>query len=268
MIVKIPNHVYQLNEALPPLGMQVVSWPWGASAVLTEWSKRMLQYPLGTIIYDVIEGHPVIAQLQTHHNHPDWGPGGNKGTSVYVPALPNEHGHLAAIQGVPDGWGDSASSMGADASSTGSASEKLSMAALEALAKSEEEKARTVASKLPRGLTTAGGAGIGFLIGNVPGAILGGAIGLAADVWSHLVGGGDAKMAGDGDRVIFRISEIVGGTVRPMGVISEAEDSDEAAWIANRRYFASVTNPTFRVRSPHGKVYVSGNGRTMLVQST
>jgi hypothetical protein len=103
-----PSREYRLNETLPPIGMKVVSWPWGQTPSLTQWALDQLKYPLGTIVQDVVDGHPVVAQIQTHDSygaHPDRPRRAHKGTSVYVPAQIDDVGKLVAIVDPPDGWG-------------------------------------------------------------------------------------------------------------------------------------------------------------------
>lgn len=276
-VIHVPSRTFVLGDKLPPLPVPVVRWAWEGPDS-TAWAKAQLHYPLGTILLDVVDGHPVVAQLQTHHNHPDWGPGGNKGVSMYSPSRADESGATVAVETPPAGWGD-ASAMGADpppaaaAAPAGGAAaapavvshSRLSLAAAKALSEHEEAEALGMLGKVPRGLTTAGGAGIGFVIGNVPGAILGGAVGLAADLWAWLAKPEPgAKMAGD--RMLFRVSELSSGAVRYLGIVPDAEDADEAAWIATRRYFGSRTTPTSKGRSELGKLYETDTGRTMLVE--
>jgi len=110
MIVKTPDRTYQLGDKnLPSLGQKVVSWPWGSTPNLTQWSIDQLKYPLGTIVVDVVDGHPVIAQIQTHDSygaHPEWGIKLHKGTSVYVPVVTDETtGKSVAMKEAPEGWG-------------------------------------------------------------------------------------------------------------------------------------------------------------------
>lgn len=110
MFVKTPDRTYALGETLPPIGQRVVSWPWASSRALTDWSIAALKYPLGAIIYDVVDGHPVIAQLQTHDSygaHPEWGTKLHKGTSVFVPVSVDSAGHPSPLSTPPDGWGSS-----------------------------------------------------------------------------------------------------------------------------------------------------------------
>ena len=102
-IVKTPDRVYRLGELPPPLGQKVVSWPWGGTPHLTKWSVDALKYPLGTLIIDTIDGHPVIAQIQTHDTygaHPEWGVKLHKGTSVFVPVSAEG----TAMRDPPEGW--------------------------------------------------------------------------------------------------------------------------------------------------------------------
>jgi hypothetical protein len=109
-IVKTPDRTYALGEkGLPSLGQKVVSWPWGGTPHLTSWSLDALKYPLGTIIIDTLDGHPIIAQIQTHDTygaHPEWGVKLHKGTSVFVPvAVDGVSGKEIAMRDPPDGWG-------------------------------------------------------------------------------------------------------------------------------------------------------------------
>jgi hypothetical protein len=109
MIVKTPEREYRLGETPPPLGQRVVSWPWGGTPHLTQWSLDALKYPLGTIILDTVDGHPVVAQIQTHDTygaHPEWGVKLHKGTSVFVPTVVDgATGKFVAMRDPPDGWG-------------------------------------------------------------------------------------------------------------------------------------------------------------------
>ena len=109
-VVKTPDRENHLGErGLPALGQKVVSWPWGGTPHLTQWSLDALHYPLGTIILDTIDGHPVIAQIQTHDTygaHPEWGIKLHKGTSVYVPVVTDgSTGKEIAMRDPPEGWG-------------------------------------------------------------------------------------------------------------------------------------------------------------------
>ena len=111
MIIKSPPRTYALGETPPPIGEQVRSWPWGGTPNLTAWSLAQLKYPLGTVIYDVVDGYPVIAQIQTHPSygaHPDWPDKPHKGTSVFVPVTTDENGHAVAMKVAPAGWGQPA----------------------------------------------------------------------------------------------------------------------------------------------------------------
>jgi hypothetical protein len=109
-IVKAPDREYRLGEKnLPLLGQRVVSWPWGNTPNLSQWASGQLKYPLGTIIYDVVDGFPVIAQIQTHDTygaHPEWGVKLHRGTSVFVPVeIDTATGKAVAIKDPPEGWG-------------------------------------------------------------------------------------------------------------------------------------------------------------------
>ena len=109
MIAKQPDRTYRLGDPLPAIPSPVASWPWPGSPTLTKWSVDMLKYPLGTLIYDVVDGHPVLAQIQTHSwygAHPDWPATPHKGTSVFVPTTVNAAGKKVAIADPPDGWGE------------------------------------------------------------------------------------------------------------------------------------------------------------------
>jgi hypothetical protein len=109
MIAKEPQKTYKFGDALPAIPGTVTSWPWPGSTALTKWSVAMLKYPLGTLIMDVVDGHPVIAQIQTHSwygAHPDWPSTPHKGTSVFVPTTINASGKKVAIADPPDGWGE------------------------------------------------------------------------------------------------------------------------------------------------------------------
>jgi hypothetical protein len=47
MIVKTPDRTYNLGEkGLPSLDQKVVSWPWGGTPHLTQWSVDALIKPL------------------------------------------------------------------------------------------------------------------------------------------------------------------------------------------------------------------------------
>ena len=109
MLVKQPDRTYRLGDPLPAIPSPVASWPWPGSPTLTKWSVDMLKYPLGTLIYDVVDGHPVLAQIQTHSwygAHPDWPATPHKGTSVFVPTTVNAAGKKVAVADPPDGWGE------------------------------------------------------------------------------------------------------------------------------------------------------------------
>jgi len=114
MIAKQPQKTYKFGDSLPPIPGPVASWPWPGSAALTKWSIDMLHYPLGTIITDVVDGHPVIAQIQTHSwygAHPDWPSTPHKGTSVFVPTTVNATGKKIPVADPPDGWGEESPSV-------------------------------------------------------------------------------------------------------------------------------------------------------------
>ena len=108
MIVKQPSRPYRLGEPPPSLGWSTVRWPWGPSRELTEWSEKALRFPLGTVIEEVIAGHPAVIQLQTHDRfgaRPDLPPKPHKGVSVFALAAHNDAGTLCAVIDPPDGWG-------------------------------------------------------------------------------------------------------------------------------------------------------------------
>src|SRR5271166_1989286 len=114
MFAKQPAKPYRLGDSLPGIPGSVTSWPWPGSAALTKWSLDMLKYPLGTIITDVVDGHPVIAQIQTHSwygAHPDWPATPHKGTSVFVPTTVDASGKKVAMADPPDGWGQEPSTV-------------------------------------------------------------------------------------------------------------------------------------------------------------
>ena len=115
MIVRRPSRAYRLGEPLPPLGWNTVPWPWKPSAALTEFSTKALSLPLGTVIETVLDGHPAVAQIQTHDRYgarPDLSPRPHAGTSVFALASHNDDGKLCAVIDPPEGWGvaDSGSS--------------------------------------------------------------------------------------------------------------------------------------------------------------
>jgi hypothetical protein len=109
MIAKTPEREHVLGGPLPPIPQAVRSWPWGSTPSLAKWSVEMLKYPLGTLIYDVVDGFPVLAQIQTHDTygaHPEYGVKPHKGTSVYVPVSPDPTtGKPTAMRTPPEGWG-------------------------------------------------------------------------------------------------------------------------------------------------------------------
>jgi hypothetical protein len=234
-IIKTPSRTYQLGETLPPLGMPVVNWPWGNTPSLQGWAQQHLALPLGTIIIDTIDGHPVVAQIQTHEGygaHPDWPNKPHKGTSVFVPAAPKEGGGaLIAIKDPPAGWGESAT-MGA---------EGFSVDAVEHFVHAKEEEARGIASKVPKGLTTVGGAAIGLAIGGPPGALLLGAVGLGLDLWSHLLGE-DKPAAGHGTFHVSAWAKTQDPTkdkAKDLGTVTDATDREDAAKKAAERFLKS-----------------------------
>jgi hypothetical protein len=107
--VKIPstNLPLAMETPLPPLGMDVVRWPFKLSKTLQDWAYAQLHYPLGTIIQDVVDGHPVMVQIQVHDTygaHPEWGIKLHKGTSIFSPATRNENMKLVAMVDPPTGW--------------------------------------------------------------------------------------------------------------------------------------------------------------------
>ena len=108
MIVRQPSRPYRLGEPPPSLGWNTVRWPWGPSRELTEWSEKALRFPLGTVIEEVIAGHPAVIQLQTHDKYgarPDLPAKPHKGVSVFALAAHNDAGTLCAVIDPPDGWG-------------------------------------------------------------------------------------------------------------------------------------------------------------------
>ena len=108
MIVRQPSRPYRLGEPPPSLGWNTVRWPWGPSRELTEWSEKALRFPLGTVIEEVIAGHPAVIQLQTHDKygaHPSQEPRPHKGVSVFALAAHNDAGTLCAVIDPPEGWG-------------------------------------------------------------------------------------------------------------------------------------------------------------------
>jgi GH24 family phage-related lysozyme (muramidase) len=115
-VVKKPDRQYNFGDILPPLGIPVISWPWRLSKTLQDWSGAQLHLPLGTIIQDVVDGHPIIAQVQVHDTygaHPEWGVKPHKGTSIYVPYHVVD-GKRVAYELPPPGWTGPESSMGHD----------------------------------------------------------------------------------------------------------------------------------------------------------
>ena len=120
MTIKLPEKTHVLGGPLPPIPQRVVSWPWGGTPHLTQWSIDQLKHPLGTLIYEVVDGHPVLAQIQTHYSygaHPDWPDKAHKGTSVFVPVGTDPAtGKAVALHDPPEGWGqdEATASMGFD----------------------------------------------------------------------------------------------------------------------------------------------------------
>jgi hypothetical protein len=105
MIVRRPARIFRLGDGLPAIDLPTVRWPWPITSALMAWSSQQLKYPLGTVILDVVDGHPVVAQVQTHEAfgaHTDWAPRPHKGTSVY--ALAGSDGKAA--HDPPDRWAD------------------------------------------------------------------------------------------------------------------------------------------------------------------
>jgi len=110
MTVKLPEKTHVLGGPLPSIPQRVTSWPWGSTPNLAQWSLSQLKHPLGTIIYEVVDDHPVLAQIQTHYSygaHPEWPEKAHKGTSVFVPvATDPATGKSFAMREPPEGWGD------------------------------------------------------------------------------------------------------------------------------------------------------------------
>lgn len=117
MIVRQPSRPFRLGEPLPSLEWNTVRWPWGPSRELTEWSEKALKFPLGTVIEEVIAGHPAVIQLQTHDKygaHPERTPTPHKGTSVFALAAHNDAGQLCAVIDPPSNWGVASGASTAD----------------------------------------------------------------------------------------------------------------------------------------------------------
>jgi hypothetical protein len=117
MNVRQPARPYRLGEPPPPLGRNVVRWPWKPSEDLTEISEKALRFPLGTVIEETIDGHPAVIQLQTHDKYgarPDLPAKPHKGVSVFALAAHNDRGQLCAVIDPPAGWGTASSSEGGD----------------------------------------------------------------------------------------------------------------------------------------------------------
>lgn len=105
MIARRPSRTYRLEEVLPAIPYPTASWPWGITPKLMAWSSAVLKHPLGTVIEDVVDGHPIVAQIQTHYGygaHPEWAQRAHKGTSAR--ALADASGKIIADP--PEGWGD------------------------------------------------------------------------------------------------------------------------------------------------------------------
>jgi len=104
MAVRTPTRKLRLGDPMPPFPFPVTRWKWPATPALTAWSEAQLKYPLGTIITDVVDGHPIVARIETHDAygaHPEWAPKPHKGTSTY--ALADDSG--LAIAAPPLAWG-------------------------------------------------------------------------------------------------------------------------------------------------------------------
>ena len=67
MLVRKPEHEHHLGGSLPPLDIPHMPLPasWRMPS-LTQWSIDALRLPLGTLIKDVVDGYPIVAQIQTH----------------------------------------------------------------------------------------------------------------------------------------------------------------------------------------------------------
>jgi hypothetical protein len=110
MLIRKPEHEHHLGGPLPAIPLPTLPLPpsWiSKMPSLQKWSLDALKLPLGTLIRDVVDGYPVVAQIQTHYAfgaHPDWPERPHRGTSVFALASPDASGRLVAVRDPPEGW--------------------------------------------------------------------------------------------------------------------------------------------------------------------
>ena len=121
MIIRRPDRSYSLKDKLPAINIPTTPIPkeWGPVPGLRAWSVKALSLPLGTIIQDVIDGRPIVAQVQTHYAygaHPEWPAKPHKGTSVFALAgIDPTTNTLVAFQDPPAGFAQGADSFAGEA---------------------------------------------------------------------------------------------------------------------------------------------------------
>lgn len=115
MLIRKPEHEHHLGGPLPPVDIPTTPLPasWRMPSI-TRWSVDALKLPLGTVIRDVVDGYPIVAQIQTHWSygaHPEWPDKPHKGTSVFALAGPDASGRMIPIKDPPPGWAEEGDAM-------------------------------------------------------------------------------------------------------------------------------------------------------------
>lgn len=244
-IVKTPDREYRLGENPPPLPQKVANWPWGNTPSLTKWSLDALKYPLGTIILDTIDGHPVIVQIQTHDRygaHPEWGIKLHKGTSVFVPVTTDDAGRPVAVRDPPNGWGVSPIAGWPHGRLVDRHEERWgeNRGALARLGGEHMDRWREHVTKVPKLAVIAGTTILGALVSPI-GAAVGFVVGLVLD---REVRGGDwlPSFHGDGTWKVYRYAPTTGNFVY-LAMVNAGTEGEAMDAATSQVFSASAAKP-------------------------